>query len=143
MDPAAFVPSEELQEELTDSVSRWISLWLGHEQKEFRHALETGATESGFRRAQLQFVSCVPEVCVPADSVTVSTRGSKEPIQPPAFAGGSASAFHHCWGSEELLQPSIFAGGSEEYSHHSHLQLPPERPRSRSMTDHQSKFTKD
>lgn len=102
MDPAAFAPSEELQEELTDSVSRWISLWLGREQKELRHALETGATESGFRPAQLQFASCVPEAPVPADSVTVSTGGSEELLQPPASAGGS----------EEPIQPPAFASAT-------------------------------
>lgn len=40
MDPAAFAPSKELREELIDSVSRWINLWLEHEGEEFRHALE-------------------------------------------------------------------------------------------------------
>lgn len=39
MDPAAFAPSEELQEKLIYSISRCINVWLEHEE-EFRRALE-------------------------------------------------------------------------------------------------------
>lgn len=39
MDPAAFDPSEELQEDTIHFVDRLINLWLEHEGKEFRQAL--------------------------------------------------------------------------------------------------------
>ncbi|XP_076741500.1 uncharacterized protein LOC143419096 [Maylandia zebra] len=40
MDPAAPAPPEELREELTDSVSRLVNLWLEHEGEECLRAVE-------------------------------------------------------------------------------------------------------
>lgn len=49
MDPAAFVPSEELREDFTDSVARLVNLWLNHEGRKFCSAV---ATATGFRSPQ-------------------------------------------------------------------------------------------
>ncbi|XP_026040722.1 uncharacterized protein LOC113032202 [Astatotilapia calliptera] len=40
MDPAASAPSQEFREEVIDSVSRLVNLWLEHEEEELHHAVE-------------------------------------------------------------------------------------------------------
>ncbi|CAI5669255.1 unnamed protein product [Oreochromis niloticus] len=78
--------------------------------------------ESSHCAAQSQPVSTLPEVFVPAASVSVSTGGPKEPVQSQAtLAGGSGEPTQRpvssAGGPEEPVQPQVSsAGGSGEPS---------------------------